>query len=165
MSNSQTPGGEKPTPHPQPPGQPIHKPASKKWIVLGVVAVAIVAIVIASWNWIVRALDTVSTDDAYVNGHATFVAPRVPGYVLTVYVDDNNRVRKGDLLVQLDPEPYQVQVNIAQAALESAQADAIAATATVRGEEALARSNRFKLDHIIEEVRDQVAQLHAKIAT
>jgi len=58
-----------------------------------------------------------------------------------------------------------VQVNIAQAAVESAQADAIAATATVRGQEALARSNRFKLDHIIEEVRDQVAQLHAKIAT
>jgi membrane fusion protein (multidrug efflux system) len=165
MPNTPTPGGEEPTPSPKPPARPAHKPASKQWIVFGVIAVAIIAIVIASWGYIERALNTVSTDDGYVNGHVTFVAPRVPGQVITVFVDDNNRVHKGDLLVQLDPEPYQVQVNIAQADVDAAQADAIAATATVRGEEALARSNRFKLDHVIEEVRDQVAQLHAKIAT
>ena len=35
-----------------------------------------------------------------------FVAPRVPGQVVRVLVDDNNRVRKGNLLVQLDKEPY-----------------------------------------------------------
>ena len=64
------------------------------------------------------ALNTVSTDDAYVNGHVTYVAPRVSGTVLKVLVDDNQRVKKGDLLVQLDPEPYQVQLNIAQAAVD-----------------------------------------------
>ena len=48
------------------------------------------------------ALNTVSTEDAYVNGHATFVAPRVSGQVMKVFVDDNQRVKKGDLLVQLD---------------------------------------------------------------
>ena len=51
-------------------------------------------------------LTTVSTDDAYVNGHVTFVAARVPGQVSRVLVDDNNRVHKGDVLVELDPEPY-----------------------------------------------------------
>ena len=50
-----------------------------------------------------RALSTVSTDDAYVSGHVTFVAPRVAGQVAAVLVDDNNRVRKGDVLVALDP--------------------------------------------------------------
>src|SRR5690348_11443569 len=82
------------------------------WIVGGVVAV--VALIFAA-RWIIESLRTASTDDAYVNGHVTFVAARVPGQVLRVLVDDNNRVRKGDLLVQLDPEPYQVQLNIAQA--------------------------------------------------
>ena len=62
-------------------------------------------------------LNTVSTDDAYVNGHVTFVAPRVAGQVIKVLVDDNYRVKKGDLLVQLDKEPYQVQVAIKQAAV------------------------------------------------
>ena len=46
--------------------------------------------------WAITAFRTESTDDAYVNGHVTFVAPRVPGQVVRVLVDDNNRVRKGD---------------------------------------------------------------------
>ena len=56
--------------------------------------------------WAINAFRTESTDDAYVNGHVTFVAPPVPGQVVRVLVDDNNRVRKGALLVQLDKEPY-----------------------------------------------------------
>ena len=70
-----------------------------------------------------RAFNTVSTDDAYVNGHVTFVAARVPGQVMKVSVDDNNMVRKGDLLVELDKEPYRVQVEMKQAELARAQAD------------------------------------------
>ena len=46
--------------------------------------------------------NTISTDDAYVSGHVTYVAPRVAGQVSRVLVDDNQRVKKGDLLVQLD---------------------------------------------------------------
>src|SRR6266513_3160104 len=44
--------------------------------------------------WLHRALTTVSTDDAYVNGHVTMVAPRVVGQVARVLVDDNYRVKK-----------------------------------------------------------------------
>ena len=58
--------------------------------------------------YVINAFRTVSTDDAYVNGHVTFVAPRVPGQVVRVLVDDNNRVQRGNLLVQLDKEPYRV---------------------------------------------------------
>lgn len=84
------------------------------------------------------ALNTVSTDDAYVNGHVTFVAPRVAGQVSAVLVDDNYRVKKGDLLVRLDPEPYQVQVAIKKAVIEAAQTDLAAAQAQVRGQVARA---------------------------
>jgi membrane fusion protein (multidrug efflux system) len=121
-------------------------------------------LLIAGVPWLLRSLSTVSTDDAYVNGHVTFVAPRVPGQVVQVYVDDNNRVRKDDLLVQLDKEPYQVQVNISQAAVDAAQADLVAANAQARGIVGQMRSLRFGLDHVIEEVRDQVAVLHSKVA-
>src|SRR5436190_24139281 len=77
-----------------------HKKRKWPWIV-GLILLAGAAVI--GIPWISSALTTVSTDDAYVNGHVTFVAPRVAGQVARVLVDDNNVVRKGDLLVELDP--------------------------------------------------------------
>jgi membrane fusion protein (multidrug efflux system) len=93
------------------------------------------------------------------------VAPRVAGQVARVLVEDNNRVRKGDVLVELDPEPYRVQVAIKQAAVDSAQADLVVAQATVRGSVAQTRSQRFKLIRAIEDVDNQVAIIRARVAT
>jgi hypothetical protein len=102
-------------------------------------------------------LNTVSTDDAYVNGHVTFVAPRVAGQVSRVLVDDNYRVKTGDLLVQLDKEPYQVQVVIKKAAVGAAEADLTAAQAQVRSIAAQARANRFQLEHAIEAIAETMS--------
>jgi len=142
---------------------PVHPPHHRpwKWIIA---AVVLLVLLIVGVPWILRILSTVSTDDAYVNGHVTFVAPRVAGQVARVLVDDNNRVHVGDLLVQLDPEPFVVAVNIAQSAVNAAQADLVAARAQVRGMEGQARSLRFSLEHSIEEVDNQVASLRSKVA-
>ncbi|HLJ10467.1 MAG TPA: HlyD family secretion protein, partial [Planctomycetaceae bacterium] len=110
------------------------------------------------------AFNTVSTDDAYVNGHVTFLAPRVSGQVSRVLVDDNMRVRRGDVLVELDKEPYRVQVAIKQAAVGAAEKDLVAAQAQVRGLAAQARSNRYKLEHAMEGVRNQVELLRSNVA-
>jgi membrane fusion protein (multidrug efflux system) len=115
--------------------------------------------------WLVTLLSTVSTDDAYVNGHVTFVAPRVAGQVLEVLVDDNYRVKKGDVLVRLDKEPYEVQVAIKKAAVGTAESDLIAAQAQVRAQVAQTRANRFKLEHAMEDVNTQIANLRAAVAT
>jgi membrane fusion protein (multidrug efflux system) len=127
---------------------------------LGVLVALVIGVprFVQSWH-------TVSTDDAYVNGHVTFVAPRVAGQVTRVLVDDNNRVRKGDLLLQLDKEPYQVQVNIAQAAVAAAQSDVVAAEAHVRGTQGQMLSLRRSLDRAQEDVNNQVAILRSKVAT
>jgi len=112
-----------------------------------------------------HAWHTVSTDDAYVNSYVTFVAPRVSGQVAQVLVDDNNRVKKGDVLVRLDPEPFQVQVEINQAAVDTAQANVVVADATVRSQLGQARGLRFKLQHAIEDVDNQIALIRARVAT
>jgi membrane fusion protein (multidrug efflux system) len=112
-----------------------------------------------------RALKTTSTDDAYVNGHVTFVAPRVQGQVLRVLVDDNMRVSKGDLLVELDPEPYQVQVDIKKSAVDNAEADFHAAEAQARATLGKARSLRWGLQTAMEQVDNYVALLRARVAT
>jgi membrane fusion protein, multidrug efflux system len=111
------------------------------------------------------ALNTISTDDAYVNGHITFVAPRVAGQVQRVLVDDNMRVKTGNILVQLDREPYQVMLAIKQAALKAAEADLTAAHAHVRSLVAQVRAGRFLLEHSIEEVNTSIANLRANVAT
>src|SRR5262249_52113070 len=101
------------------------------WIMGG--GILLLVALIAGAPWIPESLSTVSTDDAYVNGHVTFVAARVPGKVVRVLVDDNNRVRKGQVLVQLDREPYEVLVNIAHAAVAAASTDIVTAQAQARG--------------------------------
>jgi membrane fusion protein (multidrug efflux system) len=131
------------------------------WVAGGALLLAVLTV---GAPWALAFMNTVSTDDAYVNGHVTFVAPRVAGQVARVLVDDNNRVRKGDLLVQLDREPYQVQVGIAEATVAAAQTDVVTAQAQARGIEGQMRSLRFALEHSIEDVNNQVALLRAKVA-
>lgn len=125
---------------------------------------ALLLALVPGLRWLLNSLNTASTDDAYVNGHVTFVAPRVAGQVARVLVDDNNRVHRGDLLVQLDPEPYQVQVDIAEAAVAAAQAEVVTVQAQARGTEGRMRSLRFNLDHAIEDVDNQIALLRARVA-
>lgn len=62
-----------------------------------------------------------STDDTYVRGNVHPVSSRINGTVASVLVDDNQQVKKGQLLVKLDPSDYQVQSQQLQAALEAAQ--------------------------------------------
>ncbi len=142
-----------------------HKPTSKRRLIMGAAAVLGLAIaVVFGIPSIKLMLTTVSTDDAYVNGHVTFVAARVPGQVSKVLVDDNNRVRKGDVLVELDPEPYEVIVAVKKAAVDTAKADLAAAKANVRGVEARANSQRWNLQHAMEDVENQIALLQSKVA-
>jgi membrane fusion protein (multidrug efflux system) len=143
-------------------------PSSHAWIKWALLGVAVVGLAVGAWfaiPWVDTALNTVSTDDAYVNSHVTFVAPRVAGQVTEVLVDDNYRVKKGDVLVQLDKEPFQVQVAIKEAAVEAAKTDLASAKAQVQGLVGQARANRFKLEHAIEEVNNQIANLRAAVAT
>ena len=160
-----------PAPPPQnPPGVaavPPEKPKAnlRRKMLLGAAGLLILAG--ALWfgiPWVQTTLNTVSTDDAYVNGHVTFVAPRVSGQIARVLVDDNYRVRKGDILAQLDKEPYQDAVATQKAAVDVAVADLSAATATVRGIEAQARSLRFKLQYAMEDVDNRVALLRDRVA-
>jgi hypothetical protein len=85
---------------------PLRAGSRRKWLILAAVILILVFRRTSSPRTSVTALNTVSTDDAYVNGYVTFVAARVPGQIVRVLVDDDYRVKKGDLLVELDKTPY-----------------------------------------------------------
>ena len=66
--------------------------------------------------------DFESTDDAYTEGNAVSIAPKVSGYVVERRVDDNNFVRQGELMLRIDPRDYVTARDQARANLELAQA-------------------------------------------
>lgn len=67
------------------------------------------------------------TDNAYIEGHISYVSPRISGTVTKVLVEEHEPVKKGQLLVVLDPRDQQVKLNESQALLEQAEKQAVAA--------------------------------------
>ena len=83
---------------------------------------------------------------------------------MKVLVDDNQRVKKGDLLVQLDKELYQVQVALKRTAVRAAEVNLAAAESKARGLEAQLGAQRWKLQNASEQVDAQVALLRSQVA-
>src|SRR6476620_10695262 len=63
------------------------------------------------------------TDDAQVEGNISPVLPRISGYIIDLPIKDNQRVKKGDVLLRLDDNDLKVRVAQAQAALDNAIAN------------------------------------------
>jgi membrane fusion protein (multidrug efflux system) len=91
-----------------------------------------------------------STDDAYVGGNLTALAPHVDAFVDRVLVADNQRVRAGEVLIRLDPRDYRAAFDHAQAVLQAR----IATAASLRAQLALQQSR----------IQQQEADLVAKKA-
>ncbi|THB84978.1 HlyD family secretion protein [Pantoea allii] len=107
--------------------QPERKrPGKKPLIILAVVVV--IMLIVGLWFWLsTRNIET--TDDAFTEGDAVTIAPKASGYVVKLLVKDNQRVKKGDLLVEIDPsdnraqrEQANAQLGLAVAQLHQAQA-------------------------------------------
>jgi membrane fusion protein (multidrug efflux system) len=81
------------------------------------------------WDYWTVGQYLVSTDDAYVKADNTTIAPKVSGYLHTVLVKDNERVRTGQVLARIDDRDFKV-------ALEQAKADVAAAKATIASKQA-----------------------------
>jgi membrane fusion protein (multidrug efflux system) len=144
---------------------PDHPPTRRRKLLFVVLGAAGLIIVCAlGIPWLRLAFTTISTDDAYVNGHVTFVAPRIAGQISRVLVDDNNRVHKGDVIAQIDKEPFEIAVSQKKAAVDTANADLQASIASVRGIEAEAMSRRWKLQNAVEGLENQIALLHNRVA-
>ena len=112
------------------PQAPVDSPAKKTGRTIFILLVVLILIAAAGfWYW--RSTFTESTDDAQVDGNIYQVSSRVAGNVLAVHVQENTTVKKGDLLVEIDPKDYQVALDQAQANLSSAQADYTQATVNV----------------------------------
>jgi membrane fusion protein (multidrug efflux system) len=98
--------------------------ARKKKIVIPIVAVLAIALLVWGFNHWNYSRQHQSTDDAQVDGHIVPVIAKVGGYVKSVNVEENQPVKEGQLLVQLDDAEYRVRLAQANADLAAAEAAA-----------------------------------------
>ncbi len=102
-------------------GEPAPRGSKKPLIILA--GVVVIAAIVAFFFWFARR-NQVTTDDAYTDGNVITVAPKVAGYVVDLYIDDNAHVHKGDLLLRIEQGDYLAARAQAQAQLASARAQA-----------------------------------------
>src|ERR1700691_6226942 len=105
-------------------GGPWYRRISKRVVLVVLLVVALGALSPFAWNYL---QSYESTDDAQIDGHIDPLSPRINGTVIGVHVEDNDRVRAGELLVEIDPRDFEVAVAQAKARVELALAQVASA--------------------------------------
>ena len=104
------------------------KGISRKKLLGALLCLAALLLLVAGWAW-ARSGGAASTDNAYVRGDITSLAPKVGGYVTSIEVRDNQTVRAGDVLFRIDDRDYRARLAQAEASVDAARAR-LANTAT-----------------------------------
>jgi membrane fusion protein, multidrug efflux system len=129
------------------------------WARLSLLFVLLAGIAVSTGYWYMT-LDQVSTDDAYTDGQSITIAPQVSGTVVALDVADNQRVKAGDTLIEIDPRAYtasrdeaaanlriaEAQLANARLKLETARVEYPARLASAQAQLDAATATRFKAD-------------------
>lgn len=111
------------------PAAATSEPRSKRNMILGIVAAVVIG---GGGLWYLTHRGLENTDNAQIDGEVVAVPSRVGGVVTKIDFAENQRVKAGDLLAELDSAPAQARLAEADANLFAAQAQADAADATAR---------------------------------
>src|SRR5215467_9960242 len=86
-------------------------------------SIALAVLFFFALHYLLRGFTHESTDNAFLDGDVVSVAPKVAGQIKAVHVEPNQSVNAGDLLVEIDPRDFEIQVAQKKAALTAAQAN------------------------------------------
>ena len=112
----------------------LNRKRARRYLVGGAITLAAgVALAIYYLNFIAP---FEATDDAFIEGHVTAIAPQVAGRVEQVLVKDNQLVKAGQVLVQIEPSDYEAKLDQAQANLASAKSRLAQANAQLTADQA-----------------------------
>jgi len=114
---------------PAPPANAAKGPPKRVLIVVGLIAAAALAAGGRMWY---RSHNFVETENAYVTGHVHPVSSRIPGVVTKVLFEDNQIIKAGDVLAELDPADQGVKVEQIQAQIASVQQQIVQADAAIQ---------------------------------
>jgi membrane fusion protein (multidrug efflux system) len=122
------------------------KPLNRRSLLIGLVLLLAIGTGIAGILYWVHAQHYESTDDATLEGHVVPISAQISARVVAVHVLDNQDVKKGDLLVELDPTDYQVAIDQAQGSLAAMQGKLAEAKAQIPATEAQRDQAKAELD-------------------
>lgn len=114
-----------------PPAAPAATKTPPNKRVLAVVALIAIAAAVAGGRMWYRSHNFVDTENAYIAGHVHPVSSRIAGVVTRVLVEDNQHVKAGDVIAELDPADQHVRVEQIEAQIASAKQQVIQADAQV----------------------------------
>jgi membrane fusion protein (multidrug efflux system) len=98
------------------------KPSGKQIAIAALILIAGVGVATFGYYWWTVGRFIESTDDAYIGGDVTVIAPKVDGFIAQLAITDNQQVHAGDLLIKLDDRDYRAALAKAQAAVETQEA-------------------------------------------
>ena len=101
--------------------KPVNNRKRKKFAIIVFSAIAVIG-ALTVFFYLQYKKTHISTDDAYVDGRIHMIAAKVPGTVQKIHVSDNQKVKKGDVLIEIDPVDYDIRVKEAIAGYESEKA-------------------------------------------
>lgn len=106
------------------PKKPVPAPSPGRTLAIRVaLGVVLLGLLIWGISVLIHSHYYESTDDAFIEGHVVTISTKLSNTVRDVLIDDNYEVKKGELLVQIDPRDYEVQLHEAQANYDKAKAD------------------------------------------
>jgi membrane fusion protein (multidrug efflux system) len=132
------------------------KPKSRLPIII-LIAVAVLALIGGLIYWFMTR-NQVDTDDAYTEGNAVSIAPKVSGYVVENRINDNVFVHAGDLLLKIDPRDYIVARDQAQASLDAALAQQATAEVDLQTTQVRAPANLAQAEAQLAQARASLDQ-------
>ena len=115
----------------------------------------------ATYWWLNRGL--VSTDDAFIDGNTVSLSPQVGGKVLRLLIDDNQRVKAGDLLLEIDPRDYEAARDSAKANLDRALAAEVEASSNLDLTRATTTANIASAEAGLAQAKAALAQAAAQL--
>jgi membrane fusion protein (multidrug efflux system) len=141
--------------------RPVYK---RPAFLIGGAVVLLIAAVVGVRYWLyARSHET--TDDAFIDGHIVQVSPKAAGYIAKVYVTDNQNVKAGDLVAEIDPRDYEAKVVQAKAALDAGRAQQKQAQTQVTLTRAVGRANVQQAAAGVQQARSAVAGARAGAAS
>jgi membrane fusion protein (multidrug efflux system) len=143
---------------------PPKRPLYKRPGVLLVAALALLIGAVLGVRYWLYARAHESTDDAFIDGEIVQISPKVSGHVAKIYVNDNQQVKEGDLIAEIDPRDFQARLAQARAALEAGEAQQRQAEAGVALTRANTRAGKQQAAAVVEQARSGVATARANAA-
>ncbi|MCH9769946.1 MAG: HlyD family secretion protein [Gammaproteobacteria bacterium] len=112
----------------------------KKISQYAIAAAVLIVLIIAGFTYLQYRKNYPSTNDAYVHAHLIYISPQISGKVKAIHVNDLQKVKKGQLLFEVDPQPFQIALQKAKAGLLEVESQLKTATNNV----AVAKADTIK---------------------